>query len=119
MSTRFVYRFTWDPVKAAANFRKHGVGFDLAATVLRDPLALSRYDDRHGRSEERWVTIGTADGGRVLVVVHAVERADEHESVVRLISAREATRRERAQYESGLPTVQEPSPEPYQESAMP
>ena len=47
MAERFVYRFAWDPEKAAANRGKHGVTFEQAATVFRDPLALSLYDEEH------------------------------------------------------------------------
>lgn len=58
MSVPIVYRFAWDPAKAAANRRKHGVSFEQAAAVFRDPLALSRYDEGHSEGEERWLTLG-------------------------------------------------------------
>ena len=50
--------FDWDPVKAASNLAKHGVSFQDAITVFADPLALSRLDENHGATEERWVAMG-------------------------------------------------------------
>jgi uncharacterized DUF497 family protein len=99
--TRFVYRFDWDANKALANWHKHGVSFEAAATVLRDPLALSRYDVEHSEVEERWITLGLAETGQLLVVVHTFEEISEQEARVRIISARFATAHERRQYESG------------------
>lgn len=99
MTERFVYRFDWDISKAMANWRKHGMSFEMAATVFRDPLALSRYDVEHGQSEERWITLGLAETGQVVVVVHTFEELPE-EARIRIISARYATAHERRQYES-------------------
>lgn len=85
--------FEWDPNKAAANLRKHGVRFAEAATVFEDEAMLMMPDD--DEREERFVAIGTGSVGRILVVVYMI-RDDR----VRIISARKATRRERSQYES-------------------
>ena len=101
MSAPFTHRFAWDPAKAAANRRKHGVSFEQATGVFRDPLALSRYDEDHGEGEERWVTLGVNETGSLLVVSHTFEELSEQEARVRLISAREATAHERRQYEDG------------------
>ena len=90
------YRFEWDPEKAALNVAKHGVSFAEAATVFGDPLALTVPDRPHSLGEERFAIFGRSDRGRVLAVQHT-ERGDR----VRLISAREATRHERSQYEDG------------------
>lgn len=91
--------FDWDPAKAASNLRKHKVSFQLAATVIMDPLSKSIPDDDHSQFEERWVTMGIARNGQLLVVSHTyVETGGE--VYVRLISARAATRKERRQYES-------------------
>lgn len=60
--------FEWDANKAASNLRKHGVSFEEAAEVFRDPLALTLFDENHGQDEERWITLGRA-GNRKLVVV--------------------------------------------------
>jgi uncharacterized protein len=83
-------RYEWDPDKAESNFRKHGVLFPEARTVFDDPLMLMLEDEAHSQGEQRCRAIGRSVDHRLLVVVHT-ERAD----VVRIISAREATRRER------------------------
>ncbi len=87
-------RFQFDPRKAVANLRKHGVSFADAEGVFFDPLAIHQADpDSEG--EERAVAIGMGSAGKVLVVVYTL-RGDE----IRLISARRATRREVKDYES-------------------
>jgi len=93
------YNFEWDPEKAQANVRKHRVSFEQASRVLEDPLAVSIYDDTHSSTDEdRWVTLGRA-GDEVLVVVHTFREIDSDQVNVRIISARQATRHERQQYE--------------------
>ena len=87
-------QFTWDPQKAAANLRKHKVGFPEAATAFADPLSLTIPDPDHSVGEERFVLIGQSERRRLVVVAH-VERGD----LIRIISARLATRRERKTYE--------------------
>jgi uncharacterized DUF497 family protein len=82
----------WDPEKAAANLRKHGVDFADAETALRDEMAMTVQDD--DPEGERFVTLGLDALGRLLVVVYEWRDDD-----VRLISARKATRAERRQYE--------------------
>ena len=89
--------YEWDPVKAAANARKHHVSFDEAATVFLDPAALTLLDPDHSEAEHRVLTIGRSARQRVLLVAHT-ERDDR----IRIISARRATRREREQYEEGV-----------------
>ena len=101
MADPVVYAFEWDPEKARTNIADHGVGFELAATVFRDPLQLSVYDEDHSESEERWVTLGQAENGKLLVVVHTFEETDATSAKVRIISARDATKRERQDYEDG------------------
>ena len=95
------YEFDWDAKKAEANARKHGVRFEAAMTVFRDPLALTVYDEEHGEGEERWVTIGRTEGGQMVVVIHTFIPTGSNSAKVRLISAREPTNREREQYEEG------------------
>jgi uncharacterized DUF497 family protein len=92
------YNFEWDPAKARSNATKHGVRFEQAAEVFLDALQLTVFDDEHSESEERWITLGKAKNGLLLVVVHTFE---EHEdsATVRMISAREATKHEQRQYE--------------------
>ena len=87
--------FEWDPKKAASNLRKHGVDFADAVTALEDELALTLED--HHPDEQRFITIGTDALGRVLVVAYTFR-----EETIRIISAREATLRERRQYIEGL-----------------
>lgn len=90
-------RFDWDERKATANLAKHAVSFNEAGTVLADTLSWTYPDPKHSRSEQRWITIGVSETGRVLVVSHA----DEDEEVTRIISVRPATRKERRFYEEG------------------
>ena len=86
--------FEWDPDKAARNIAKHGVSFHEAASVFGDPLALTYFDPDHSDDEDRFLTFGESNKGRVLVVSHT-----DREDRVRIISARRATRRERKTYE--------------------
>jgi hypothetical protein len=95
----FVYAFEWDPAKATENLAKHGIAFQLAATVFRDPLTLTVYDTEHSEREERWASLGRAEDDKLLVVIHTFEETSATSATVRLISAREATRRERKDYE--------------------
>jgi uncharacterized DUF497 family protein len=88
--------FEWDEAKAESNDTKHGVSFAEAMTVFADPLSVTGYDPRHDDDENRFLTMGTSVAGRLLVVSHT-NRGDR----VRIISAREATRRERKDYEDG------------------
>jgi uncharacterized protein len=90
-------RFDWDEEKAAANIAKHGVSFNEAATVFGDSLGWAYPDPDHSESEQRWVTIGLSEVGRILVISHT----DKGEGVTRIISARRATRKERNFYEEG------------------
>ena len=89
-------RFEWDATKARANLRKHGVAFEDAALVWSDTLHLTKFDRVEG-GEERWHTIGMAGGTVLLLVVHTYPSDD----VVRIVSARRATRNERKAYEDG------------------
>ena len=89
-------RFEWDPVKARANEGKHGVTFDEASTVLGDVLSVSGRDLEHSVGENRLVTFGLSSFGHVLVVSHT-----DRGGVIRIISARAATRKEMRIYEEG------------------
>jgi uncharacterized DUF497 family protein len=88
--------FEWDPAKAASNEVKHGVTFHEAATAFGDPLSLLFDDPDHSHDEQRALLIGLSDERQLLVVAYT-ERGD----IIRIISAREATRRERDEYENG------------------
>ncbi len=89
-------KFVWDLEKAGLNERKHGVSFREASTALRDTLAVTGPDPDHSRGESRFVTFGLSSVGILLVVSHT-----EEGDLVRIISARPATRRERRIYEEG------------------
>jgi uncharacterized protein len=89
-------RFEWDPKKATRNRVKHGISFEEAATAFSDPLSLTIFDPDHSGDEDRFILVGATSTGRFVVVAH-VERA----AIVRIISARLATKQERRVYESG------------------
>ena len=100
MSTPPPFEVSWDPHKAEANITKHGVTFAQAATVLLDPLHVTVFDAAHSQDEERWFTLGTSSEGKLLAVSHTYHQPEDADPAqVRIISAREATRRERQQYE--------------------
>jgi len=86
--------FEWELKKAMRNIKIHGVSFDEASTVFRDPLSRTIDDPLHSEDEERFVLIGQSERGRLLVVVHT-ERGDR----IRIISARSATNKEKLKYE--------------------
>ena len=90
--------FAWDASKDRSNRRKHGVSFETAARVFEDPHAVS-YLERVVDDDERWHTIGLAGGITLLLVVHTSEEQNGEEEI-RIISARKASSRERALYES-------------------
>jgi uncharacterized protein len=89
----------WDPRKAEANAAKHGVSFDEAVTVFLDPDALDGPDLQHSSTESRFRRLGQSADGRVLMVAYTTRRHGNAEAI-RLISARQASRRERAAYAS-------------------
>ena len=87
--------FEWDPAKSRANAAKHGVSFEEAASVFEDEHALLIPDPAHSTTEDRFILLGLSVRLRILVVVHC-ER--ENGAILRIISARPATRHERSQY---------------------
>lgn len=101
MSDGTDYEFEWEDAKAESNLAKHGVDFMDAMSVLLDPLAMTRFDDEHSDDEERWVSVGRAGSDQLLLMVHTFSATGPNTALVRLISARPATRREREQYEAG------------------
>ena len=100
MSTGAQLELAWDPHKAQSNLAKHGVSFAQAASVLLDPLALTVFDAAHSDFEERWFTLGLSSAGRLLAVSHTYSATGPGSAKVRMISAREATKAERRQYEN-------------------
>jgi len=89
-------KFMWDENKAVANLSKHGISFDEAKTVFDDPLYIDFYDPDHSYNEQRYIFIGQSQQNHLLIVSYT-----EQENAIRLISAREATRKERKTYEEG------------------
>ncbi len=91
-------QFEWDPVKAATNLKKHQVSFEEAQTVFYDDFAVQFFDDAHSSEEDRFIMLGLSSQARLLIVCHC-ERAGG--DVVRIISARKATRGEAVHYQGG------------------
>ena len=92
------YSFEWDPKKAQDNRDKHDVAFDEAATVFSDSKALSVFDPDHSTTEDRWVTMGISEKGRLLIVVHTFREEIENDITIRIISSRKATKQETKNY---------------------
>ena len=88
-------RFEWDRAKAALNTRKHGVSFEEAQTVFYDEHAIEFFDPDHSEREDRFIMLGMSFTLRLLVVCHCVREA---QSLIRIISARRATRQEAKRY---------------------
>ena len=88
--------FEWNPAKAAANLKKHGVSFGEAATVFGDTSSVTAPDPDHSTEEDRYIMVGMSERSRLLMVAYA-ERGER----IRIISARELTRMEREAYERG------------------
>jgi uncharacterized DUF497 family protein len=90
--------FSWSAPKALGNFEKHGVSFEEATTVFDDPEALDYEDLEHSLLEPRSTRIGFSLSGRILFVVYTLRRRKDGQETIRIISARQATRRERQAY---------------------
>jgi hypothetical protein len=88
------FLFEWNEAKARANARKHKVTFEEAVSVFTDSFLVTFPDEEHSESEERLISIGRSERGRILLVIHT-DRGD----AIRLISCRKATRAERRTYE--------------------
>ena len=95
------YIFAWDPSKAKDNLRSHRISFERAATIFRDPQALSIFDTAHSHEEDRWITLGLDRSGSVLVVVHTFHQIDAVSCQIRIISAWRATAKETRPYQEG------------------
>lgn len=89
-------KFEWDPHKARSNLGKHKISFEEAATSLCDPMAATGHDPDHSITEDRYITFGISERGRLLVVSHT-----ENAETIRIISARPANKGERKLYEEG------------------
>src|SRR4030067_488836 len=89
--------FEWDPQKEKSNIKKHDIGFREACTIFRDPLGITIFDPDHSIDEDRFITIGTSNQNRIIIVAHT-DRGNQ----TRIISARELTSAERRDYENEI-----------------
>jgi uncharacterized DUF497 family protein len=94
MATSNLLTYEWDKRKEVSNIKRHGVSFHEASTVFLDPLSISFYDPDHSDNEDRFITMGIAVTGKILFVSHT-----DRGMVTRIISAREATKKECEGYE--------------------
>ncbi|MFH2043981.1 MAG: BrnT family toxin [Pseudomonadota bacterium] len=92
------YNFEWNPIKARSNRDKHAVTFDEAASVFRDSKALSIFDPEHSETEDRWITLGISEKGRLLIVIHTFQEDSKEAATIRIISCRKATKHESKTY---------------------
>lgn len=92
-------KFEWDENKNEINQRKHGISFDEVTSVFRDAFAIVFDDPDHSENEERFLIIGTSDKRGICLVSHCYRGQDQ---VIRIISARKATKTERNIYEEGI-----------------
>ena len=89
----------WDRVRNVVNKRKHGISFEEAQTVFYDPLTKVAHDTEHSELEDRFIAVGYSFMNRLLLVVHCYKKRDQ---IIRIISARKLTRKERKQFEESL-----------------
>ena len=92
-------RFDWDERKNRGNRTKHGVWFEEGQSVFEDPHGRLFYDPEHSEAEDRFILLGVSSAARTLVVVHCYRDSD---SLVRIISARKARKKEERFYEEGI-----------------
>jgi hypothetical protein len=93
-------KFEWSKAKNATNQLKHGISFDEAQTVFFDEYATQFFDEEHSNDEERFIMLGMSHRARVLVVCHCERKGG---NVIRIISARKATAREKSYYRGPTP----------------
>lgn len=94
-----MYRFEWDEAKNLANKTKHGIDFNEAQTVFFDETAILFDDPEHSFEEERFIILGMSENANVCIVCHCYRRSD---SIIRIISARKATKEEKKRYVRGI-----------------
>ncbi len=91
-------KFEWNPTKAQSNLKKHGVSFEEAKSIFYDELAIQFYDNDNSESEDRFIMLGISKELNVLTVCHCERQEGE---IIRIISARKATKKERKFYQGG------------------
>lgn len=96
--------FEWNHTKAESNLKKHGVSFDEAKSVFYDEFAVQFYDEENSATEDRFLMLGISNESRMLLVCHCekAESEKEESNLIRIISARKATRQERKSYTGGV-----------------
>ncbi len=90
--------FEWDSIKAKSNLRKHDISFEEAATIFNDPNMLTIYDEENSLYEDRCITLGISNTRKIILVVHTYKTETKPETIIRIISARKATKGEERQY---------------------
>lgn len=93
-------KFEWDTVKAVSNMKKHGVSFKEAQSVFYDEFAVQFFDEENSESEDRFLMLGLSGEANLLIVCHC-ER--DQGNVIRIISARKATKNESKYYQGAMP----------------
>lgn len=96
------FQFEWDVIKASTNVRKHGVSFEMAATVFNDPRMRTIPDIEHSNVEERWFSVGLARNRTLLSIAYVWLELAPVTTKIRLISARKAAQAEARYYEENL-----------------
>ncbi len=91
--------FEWDENKNRINQKKHGISFDEASSVFYDDLAILFDDPEHSQEEERFILLGMSEAANVCIVCHCYRAS---ETVIRIISARKATKKEEERYDRGI-----------------
>ena len=91
-------KFEWDDAKASSNLKKHKVSFEDASSVFSDQYHLSIPDDFHSDEEDRWISIGSTTEKLILITVVHTYRDEDDNEVIRIISARKATTKEKREY---------------------
>ena len=95
-------KFEWDKNKEKTNILKHGITFEQASYVFADQFALNKFDDEHSEYEDRWIILGKSLNETLLLVVHTY-RSDNDTEIVRITSARKATKKEKQTYQKRCP----------------
>ena len=93
-------KFQWDNTKASENLIKHGISFEEAETVFYDPFAVEFFDDDNSEWEDRFLLLGISSNFNLLMICHCYRESD---SIIRIISARKATKNEAKYYTGGKP----------------
>ena len=93
-------KFDWDPAKAKRNLKSHGVSFEEAKSAFYDDFARQFYDEMHSEEEDRFLLLGMSNKSRILLICHCEL---DSKDVIRIISARKATTKERKLYEGPIP----------------